>query len=112
MLRVLDWLESYGHSEVHLAAKGWGAIPATFAALLSDAVVRVTLKNALTSYTDIAASESYAWPLSSLLPGALDRFDLPDCYRELEGKGLRLIDPWGPDAARVEGTSRGGSWRG
>jgi dienelactone hydrolase len=112
LLRVLDWLESYGHSEVHLAAKGWGAIPATFAALLSDAVVRVTLKNALTSYTDIAASESYAWPLSSLLPGALDRFDLPDCYRELEAKGLRMIDPWGPDAARVEGTSRGGSWRG
>ena len=98
LLRVLDWLTAYGHSEVHMAGKGWGAIPAAFAALLSDAVVRVTLKNAPTSYTDIAASESYAWPLSSLIPGVLERFDLPDCYRELESKELRSIDPWGPDA--------------
>ena len=48
VLRVLDWLADVGHKEVHLVAKGWGAIPATFAAVLSDAVTRVTLKNALT----------------------------------------------------------------
>src|SRR6185369_15210109 len=34
VLRVLDWLKANGHEEIHLAARGWGAIPATFAALL------------------------------------------------------------------------------
>jgi hypothetical protein len=32
VLRVLDWLASFGHQEVHLAGKGWGSLPATFAA--------------------------------------------------------------------------------
>jgi len=95
VLRVLDWLKSYGHTEIHLAAKGRGAIPATFAALLADNVVQVTLKNALTSYTDIAESEQYNWPLSCLLPGVLTKFDLPDCYRALEQKKLRQVEPKG-----------------
>ena len=95
VLCVLDWLKSLGHDEVHLAAKGWGAIPAALAAVLSDQVVQVTLKNALTSYTDIARSEAYDWPLSSLLPGVLEKFDLPDCYRALSKKKLRRVEPWG-----------------
>ena len=92
VLRVLDWLKSYGHTEVHLAAKGWGTIPATFAALLAETVAQVTLKNALSSYTDVAESVDYQWPLSSLLPGVLEKFDLPDCYQSLEKKGLRQIE--------------------
>lgn len=95
ILRVLDWLASFGHAEVHLVAKGWGTVPATFAAVLSDRVKRVTLKNALTSYAAIAESEDYDWPLSALVPNALASFDLPDCYRILTAKGLRSIDPTG-----------------
>lgn len=98
LLRVLDWLGGFDHTEVHLVATGWGALPAAFAAMLHDQVTQVTLKHALTSYTDIATSESYVWPLSSFLPGALEQFDLPDCYEELQTKQLRLLDPWGPDA--------------
>ncbi len=96
VLRVLDWLKSNGHSKVHLAAKGWGSIPSTFAALLSKEVVRVTLKNALTSYSEVAESENYQWPLSSFIPGGLETFDLPDCYRVLKKKKqLRMIEPRG-----------------
>jgi cephalosporin-C deacetylase-like acetyl esterase len=97
VLRVLDWLADAGHKEVHLVAKGWGAIPATFAAVLHAGVTRVTLKNALTSYEAIATSETYSWPLSSFVPGVLQSFDLPDCYKALEAKKLKLIDPWGPN---------------
>jgi dienelactone hydrolase len=93
VLRVLDWLKSYGHAEIHLVAVGWGTIPATFAALLSEQVVQVTLKDHLTSYQEIAESERYEWPLSSLLPGVLKKFDLPDCYAALTGKKLRMIVP-------------------
>jgi dienelactone hydrolase len=95
VLRVLDWLKSVGRKDVHLVARGWGTVPATFAALFSDVVSQVTLKNALTSWQVIAESETYRWPLSTFLPGVLEKFDLPDCYRVLERKKLRHIDPWG-----------------
>ncbi len=95
VLRVLDWLASFGHAEVHLVAKGWGTFPATFAATLSERVTKVTLKHALTSYAAIAESEEYDWPLSALVPNALATFDLPDCHRALAAKGLRSIDPKG-----------------
>ena len=95
VLRVLDWLRDIGHKEVHLVAKGWGTLPATFAAVLSDLITRVTLKNALTSYADVARSETYAWPLSSFVPGVLKSFDLDDCYKALGAKKLKQIEPWG-----------------
>jgi dienelactone hydrolase len=101
VLRVLAWLASYGHSEIHLAAKGWGALPAAFAALFSGQVTQVTLKNALTSYQDVAESERYEWPLSALAPNVLAAFDLPDCYRALQSKKLRQIDPWSAAAGNT-----------
>jgi hypothetical protein len=95
VLKVLDWLASFGHTAIHLAAKGWGTIPATFAAILSPSVVRITLKNAPRSYTEIAESEDYSCPLALLPQGLLHYFDLPDCYRELKKKSLRIIDAVG-----------------
>jgi len=105
VLRVVDWLADAGYDEVHLAGKGSGAIPATFAAVLSDRVTQVTLKNALTSYSEIAESKIYAWPLSTFVPNILASFDLPDCYDALASKQLRRIEPWGADAKPVEAPS-------
>jgi hypothetical protein len=96
VLRIVALLKATGHSEVHLVGKGWGAIPATFAALLSDDVAQITLKNAPESYSGIAESEDYNWPLSSFIPGVLKTFDLPDCYRALASKNLRQLEPLGP----------------
>jgi hypothetical protein len=69
--------------------------------VLSDEVKQVTLKNALTSYSDIAESETYSWPLSSFVPNILKYFDLPDCYKILKSKNLEQIDPWGPNGPQV-----------
>lgn len=101
VLRVLQWLKSVGHHEIHVIGKGWGALSATFAAVLAPQVQQVTLKHALTSYAEIAESEDYDWPLSTLLPNVLASFDLPDCYKELEAKSLRRVEPWGAQAAVV-----------
>jgi hypothetical protein len=95
VLRVLDWLNAWGYREVHLAAKGYGALPSTFAALLSGHVSQVTLKNALSSYAEVAEARDHNWPLSAMPAGVLKSFDLPDCYRELKNKNLRLLEPWG-----------------
>jgi len=97
VLRVLDWLESVGHTDVHIVGRGWGSLPATFAGVMSDQVTQVTLKHALTSYSDIAESEHYEWPLSALLPNVLTYFDLPDCFDELKSKNLRRVESWGAE---------------
>lgn len=102
VLQVIDWLKSCGRSEIHLTALGWGAIPATLAAVLSDDVTSVTLKHALTSWTSVAETEHYKWPLSSFVPGVLKSFDLPDCYRVLAAKNLRQVESWGPEATVVD----------
>ena len=100
VLGVLEWLASNGYEEVHLAAKGWGAIPATFAAVVSGRVVQVTLKNALVAYSAVAESEDYAWPLSSFIWDVLATVDLPDCYGWLkQRKQLRQVAPCGPTDA-------------
>lgn len=102
VLQVIAWLKALGRTEIHLVANGWGTIPATLAAVVSDDVQQVTLKHALTSWTEIAETEHYKWPLSSFIPGVLKSFDLPDCYRALAGKNLRQVQPWGPTAAEGE----------
>lgn len=94
VLRVVDWLAAQGHRKIHLAGKGWGSLPAAFAATLSGKVTRVTLKNALSSYANVAETEHYTWPLSSLVPSILESVDLPDVYAALAAKSLRQIDPW------------------
>ncbi|QDT94141.1 alpha/beta hydrolase family protein [Gimesia algae] len=100
VLRVLDWMAANGHTDIHLIGRGWGALPATFAALFSPHVKQITLKNALTSFSDIAETEHYEWPLSTLVPNVLTVFDMPDCYAELKGsKGLTQIAPWGAKGA-------------
>lgn len=92
VLRVLEWLKSLGHHDVHLVGNGWGTLPATFAAVLSDTVKQVTLKNAVPSYADVAESEQYELPLSCLLPGVLAEFDLPDCYGVLKQQKLQFVE--------------------
>ena len=101
VLRVLDWLNAWGHTQIHLSAVGYGALPATFAALLSAHVRQVTLKHALTSYAEVAEARDYRWSLSALPPGVLTRFDLPDCYRELKTKNLKMVEPWSADPRRA-----------
>ncbi|OYW27340.1 MAG: hypothetical protein B7Z47_06740, partial [Chthoniobacter sp. 12-60-6] len=84
-----------GHEEVHLVGCGWGALPATFAAILSDEVKQVTVKHCLRSYGEIAESENYKWPYAIMLPGVLKLFDIDDCRRELQAKSFSEIEPWG-----------------
>jgi pimeloyl-ACP methyl ester carboxylesterase len=88
-------MASFGFDQIHLVAQGWGTIPGALAALLDERIRRVTLIHAPNSYAELAAAPMQAWPFSAMLPGVLTRFDLPDVYRELAGKELQVIEPWG-----------------
>ncbi|MCE9604936.1 MAG: prolyl oligopeptidase family serine peptidase [Planctomycetia bacterium] len=104
LLTTLDFLADVGHKEVHLVARGYGTLPAAYAALLDDRVAQVTFKNALTSYADVADSDIYAWPLSSFTPNALKTFDLPDVYAELASKKkLKQVEMLGAKTKPAKG---------
>lgn len=102
VLSTLDWMASLGYDEVHLVARGWGTIPGALAAVLDGRVERVTLINAPRSYSEMAETRMQQWPLSAMLPNVLEEFDLPDVYRELEAKQLRMISPWDAMMERAE----------
>jgi len=57
-------------------------------------VTRITLIHSPRSFATMAETPMQKWPLSALLPGVLEQFDLPDVYRELASKSLQLIEPW------------------
>ncbi|MDH4452139.1 MAG: prolyl oligopeptidase family serine peptidase [Verrucomicrobiota bacterium] len=94
LLRIIQLLAAAGHTEIHLAGQGWGALPAAFAALLSREVKQVTLKHALTSFHELAVHDDQQWPTAFMLPQVLHHFDLPDCYKALQSQKLQLIEPW------------------
>lgn len=94
LLCIINWLNSFGHQKITILGNGWGCLPATFASLLSDHVDKVILKNPLQSFSDIAESTFYNWPVSALPMKILHYFDLPDCYRELKRKNIELVDAW------------------
>ncbi len=98
VLRALDLLASRGYTDVHLVGRGLGALWATFAGVLHDSVTAVTLHNGLLSYHELTQTPVYKWPLSAMVFGVLEEFDLPDCLRELAGnKRLTLVKPWDAD---------------
>ncbi len=93
VLRVMQWLKSFGYDRIELLGNDWGALPATFAALLSASLLgpcveKVGLHKPLPSFHALAADEAYHMPLAYLPLDVLSHFDLPDCYAALKAMGL------------------------
>jgi len=93
-LAAINLLKANGTKEINLVGRGLGAIVAAFAAVLSDKVNSVTLVNAPTSYEQMIEDVMTYWPLSYMPPGMLKVCDLPDIYKVLESKSLKIIDNW------------------
>ena len=95
VLRCLDFLQAAGAPVGRLVGRGIGSLTAVFAALLHPSRPEVRLLDYLPSFEDLVQDDLPRWPLSSLLPGGLRDFDLPDLYRVL-GDRLTLGQPWDP----------------
>lgn len=88
VLRVLQWMQSFGYTQIDVVASGWGALAASLAGVLSpsllgEGLASVTLHEALESFHALAVDEEYDMPLAYLPLNVLKYFDLPDCYAEL-----------------------------
>jgi cephalosporin-C deacetylase-like acetyl esterase len=93
-LAAINLLKANGTKEINLVGRGLGSIVAAFAAVLSDKVNTVTLINAPVSYQQMIEDVMTYWPLSYMPPAMLKVCDLPDLYKALEAKSLKIIDQW------------------
>lgn len=94
VLAAINLLKANGTKEIKLVGRGLGAVVAAFTAVLSDKVDTVTLINAPVSYQQMIEDVMTRWPLSHMPPAILKVCDLPDIYKALECKSLKIIDQW------------------
>lgn len=94
VLTAIRLLTEKGAKSIHWVGNGQGAIIAAMAAIFAPAVDQVTLFHAPLSWRQMVNSPVVHWPFSAMVPGVLRQTDLPEIYRELTGKHLRLQEPW------------------
>lgn len=78
ILCAVELLAAKGARRIRLEGRGLGAIPALFAAVLSDKVASVRLKDSIASYDAELRRPVTLLPLSCIVPGILRQMDLPD----------------------------------
>lgn len=80
ILRSIEFVKARGVKHIELAGRGQGALPAVFAALVSDDVAAVKIEDAPESYQSMVDKRISDWPQSCMVPGILKYMDLPDIY--------------------------------
>ena len=83
VLAAVELLAANGARKVRLEGRGLGAIPALFAALLSDKVNGLVLTDAIESFEAEANNPASLLPLSCIPPGILKVTDIPEILSAL-----------------------------
>ena len=83
ILRAIEFVKARGVKRIELAGRGQGALPAVFAALISDDVAAVKIYDAPESYQSMVEKRVSYWPQSCMVPGILEYMDLPDIYEAI-----------------------------
>ncbi len=95
-LRALKYLRTRSDiqpAEVVVAGRGWAGLMAAFAAALDPQCAAVAVESVPSSYADIVTTETYAQPVSQMLPGVLTDFDLEDVFAAFAPKPLLILNP-------------------
>jgi cephalosporin-C deacetylase-like acetyl esterase len=84
---------------VGVMGKGSGGAPALFLATLEPRVEKLALEGSVLSYMAIARARYHENLTSSIVPGVLRDFDLPDLAAALAPRPLWIADPRSPTGA-------------
>jgi len=80
-------------AQIAVVGDGYGALLGLLAACLEPMVRRVVELRALTSYASLTWHRDYDWPVSVILPGVLEHFDLEDVRAAIAPRGLLCVEP-------------------
>ncbi|MBQ6245386.1 MAG: hypothetical protein IJK04_00860, partial [Kiritimatiellae bacterium] len=90
VLAAIELLAANGAKKVRLEGHGLGAVPALFAALLSDKVNDLEITDAIESFEAEANNPASLLPLSCIPPGILKVTDLPAILITLRKAKVRI----------------------
>jgi pimeloyl-ACP methyl ester carboxylesterase len=105
VLDVLAVVRAAGRDEVHVFAEGVTGPIALHAAALDPTIRQITLDHSLVSWSNVAHTPISKDQLSSVVPGVLAIYDLPDVAAMLAPRPLRLrgtVDAAGRSVALTE----------
>jgi cephalosporin-C deacetylase-like acetyl esterase len=95
-LQVIAYLRSRPEVDplrITLAGQGWAGLIAVFTGALNPAVSAVAVESVPVSYTQMAVSEEDVEPVSLMLPGVLQHFDLTDVFEKISPRPLLVLNP-------------------
>jgi dienelactone hydrolase len=99
ILSVVKWLK--GHEAEDKTIKLWGkgmcALYGSFAGLLCDDISSYLLEEPLISFESIVLTEVPAYRNEILLPGILEKFDMPQVYQSLCPEKVTVLNPLSGD---------------
>ena len=87
--------------EIYIRAKGMSALYAAFAATLEDGITGLVLEEPLLTFEQVVSAKVPAYRHEIILPGILEKFDLPQVYQALCPMRITLINPLAGDKSRV-----------
>ena len=93
VIRFLDSRPDLDHDRISIIGKGWAGVVAMLVAALEKRVTSVAADGVPVSYAEIARAELYQQPVSLLLPGELNDFDLTDVFASLAPRPVLVINP-------------------
>jgi cephalosporin-C deacetylase-like acetyl esterase len=102
---VAAMADSVGSKEVQVVGLGLGGPVALHAAALEPKIARVTIDGAILSWADIVATPITKNQLSSVVPGALLSYDLPDLAAAIAPRALKInhpVDPAGSPRSQAQ----------
>lgn len=83
--------------QVSLLGQGSLGPPAILAACLDPEFANLTVRRSIVSYMDLLTTGFPDSLAGVVIPGVLQRFDLPDALALLQGRKVELVDPIFPD---------------
>ncbi|MGD0697942.1 MAG: acetylxylan esterase [Terriglobia bacterium] len=93
---VIDYMRGrldVAPTRLTIAGRGWAGVVALFAAATDPGVSSLAVEGIPVSFAEIAAAKLYNQPVSLMLPGALQDFDLPDVFASLAPRPLLVLNP-------------------
>ena len=84
-------------SGIRILGRGEGALWALFAAVVDERVRGVVADRGLLSYKSLTRVDRHRHGAAVLIPGVLERFDLPQVAASIADRHLVILDPLDPD---------------
>jgi len=96
---IVRWLcqQDGGDKKIFVWARGISALYAAFAATLEQGIAGMVLEEPLLCFEEVVTTRLPAYRHEVILPGVLQKFDLPDIYQALCPLSVVLINPLAGD---------------